>query len=82
MGFTYICLLTVHTLVIIVHVHSQRVPGSGTGAALLTEVGNPLDVARLDVVSQVLALAQAFSRGRLPTCLSSDGLVNEGEDEN
>ena len=67
---------------IIVHVHSQRVPGSGTGAALLTEVGNPLDVARLDVVSQVLALAQAFPRGRLPTCLSSDGLVNEDEDEN
>ena len=59
-----------------VHVHPQGVPSFRQGATFLTEVRDPADVASLNVVSQVLSLAQTFPRGGLPTCLLSERLVN------
>ena len=62
-----------------VHVHPQGVPSFRQGATFLTEVRDPADVASLDVVSQVLSFAKAFSRRGFATRLQR-GSLNDSEE--
>ena len=66
------------SLVVSVHVHPQGVPSFRQGATFLTEVRDPADVASLDVVSQVLTFAEAFSGRGFATRLQR-GSLNKSE---